>query len=155
MKKLFVSFLLLFVSLVSFSQTYDFEVKSYDLYISMGFSEKDTILKKSKMSVPMVCNRKYTLDLSEKTLHFYEDGVFVEKFRVIDVIETNNETEVIVESWVINNSDITTFSIYLTLKKEEVSDICLYWFDPFNNRTLVKKLTNKKPHLFRWGFLCF
>lgn len=140
MKKLFVSFLLLFVSLVSFSQTYDFEVKSYDLYISMGFSEKDTILKKSKMSVPMVCNRKYTLDLSEKTLHFYEDGVFVEKFRVIDVIETNNETEVIVESWVINNSDITTFSIYLTLKKEEVSDICLYWFDPFNNRTLVKKV---------------
>ena len=138
MKKLFVSFLLLFVSLVSFSQTYDFEVKSYDLYISMGFSEKDTILKKSKMSVPMVCNRKYTLDLSEKTLHFYEDGVFVEKFRVIDVIEANNETEVIVESWVINNSDITTFSIYLTLKKEEVSDICLYWFDPFNNRTLVK-----------------
>lgn len=140
MKKLFVSFLLLFVSLVSFSQTYDFEVKSYDLYISMGFSEKDTILKKSKMSVPMVCNRKYTLDLSEKTLHFYEDGVFVEKFRVIDVIETNNETEVIVESWVINNSDITTFSIYLKLKKEEVSDICLYWFDPFNNRTLVKKV---------------
>lgn len=140
MKKLFVSFLLLFVSLVSFSQTYDFEVKSYDLYISMGFSEKDTILKKSKMSVPMVCNRKYTLDLSEKTLHFYENGVFVEKFRVIDVIKANNETEVIVESWVINNADITTFSIYLTLKKEEVSDICLYWFDPFNNRTLVKKV---------------
>lgn len=140
MKNLFVSFLLLVVSFVSFSQTYNFDVKSYDLYISMGFSEKDTVLKKSKMSVPMVCNRKYTLDLSEKTLHFYEDGVFVEKFRVIDVIETNNETEVIVESWLTNNSDITTFSIYLTLKKEEVSDICLYWFDPFNNRTLVKKV---------------
>lgn len=140
MKNLFVSFLLLVVSFVSFSQTYNFDVKSYDLYISMGFSEKDTVLKKSKMSVPMVCNRKYTLDLSEKTLHFYEDGVFVEKFRVIDVIETNNETEVIVESWVTNNSNITTFSIYLTLKKEEVSDICLYWFDPFNNRTLVKKV---------------
>lgn len=140
MKNLFVSFLLSVVSFVSFSQTYNFDVKSYDLYISMGFSEKDTILKKSKMSVPMVCNRKYTLDLSEKTLHFYEDGVFVEKFRVIDVIETNNETEVIVESWVTNNSNITTFSIYLTLKKEEVSDICLYWFDPFNNRTLVKKV---------------
>ena len=140
MKNLFVSFFLSVVSFVSFSQTYNFDVKSYDLYISMGFSEKDTVLKKSKMSVPMVCNRKYTLDLSEKTLHFYEDGVFVEKFRVIDVIETNNETEVIVESWVTNNSNITTFSIYLTLKKEEVSDICLYWFDPFNNRTLVKKV---------------
>ena len=140
MKNLFVSFFLSVVSFVSFSQTYNFDVKSYDLYISMGFSEKDTVLKKSKMSVPMVCNRKYTLDLSQKTLHFYEDGVFVEKFRVIDVIETNNETEVIVESWLTNNSDITTFSIYLTLKKEEVSDICLYWFDPFNNRTLVKKV---------------
>jgi hypothetical protein len=140
MKNLFVSFFLSVVSFVSFSQTYNFDVKSYDLYISMGFSEKDTVLKKSKMSVPMVCNRKYTLDLSEKTLHFYEDGVFVEKFKVIDVIEINNETEVIVESWLTNNSDITTFSIYLTLKKEEVSDICLYWFDPFNNRTLVKKV---------------
>jgi len=138
MKNLFVSFLLSVVSFVSFSQTYNFDVKSYDLYISQGFSEKDTILKKSKMSVPMVCNRKYTLDLSKKTLHFYEDGVFVEKFRVIDVIETNNETEVIVESWVSTNSIITTFSIYLKFKKEEVSDICLYWFDPFNNRTLVK-----------------
>lgn len=138
MKNLFVNFLLSVISFVSFSQTYNFDVKSYDLYISQGFSEKDTILKKSKMSVPMVCNRKYTLDLSQKTLHFYEDGVFVEKFRVIDVIETNNETEVIVESWVSTNSIITTFSIYLKFKKEEVSDICLYWFDPFNNRTLVK-----------------
>lgn len=140
MKNLFFSFLLSIVSFISFSQTYNFEVKSYDLYISQGFSEKDTILKKSKMSVPMVCNKKYTLDLSEKTLHFYEDGVFVEKFKVTDVIETNNETEVIVESWLTNNSDITTFSIYLKLKREEVSDICLYWFDPFNNRTLVKKV---------------
>lgn len=140
MKNLFFSFLLSIVSFISFSQTYNFEVKSYDLYISQGFSEKDTILKKSKMSVPMVCNKKYTLDLSEKTLHFYEDGVFVEKFKVTDVIETNNEIEVIVESWLTNNSDITTFSIYLKLKREEVSDICLYWFDPFNNRTLVKKV---------------
>ncbi len=140
MKNLFFSFLLSFVSFVSFCQTYDFEVKSYDLYTSQGFSEKDTILKKSNMSVRMVCNRKYTLDLSEKKLHFYEDGVFVEKFRVIDVIETNNETEVIVESWIINNSNIAIFSIYLKLKKGEAIDIFFYWFDPFNNITLLKKV---------------
>ena len=45
MKKLFVSFLFVFVSIVSLSQTYEFDVKNYNLYTVSGFSEKDAILK--------------------------------------------------------------------------------------------------------------
>ena len=63
MKKLFVSFLFVFVSIVSLSQTYKFDVKNYNLYTVSGFSEKDAILKNSKSSTPMVSDRKYTVDL--------------------------------------------------------------------------------------------
>ena len=140
MKNLFVSFLFSVISFISFSQTYEFEVKNYNLYSVSGFSEKNTILKNIKMSETMVCNRKYAVDMDNKLLLFYEDGVFVEKFTITDVIETNSETEMIVESYLTGNGNVTTFSIYYTLKNNEMSDICLFWYDPFNNRTLVKNV---------------
>jgi hypothetical protein len=140
MKSLFVSFLFVFLSFVSISQTYKFDVKSYNLHVVSGFSEKDAILKNSKMPTPMVCNRNYTVDMDNKLLLFYEDGVFVEKFTITDVIETNSETEMIVESYLTGNGNVTTFSIYYTLKNNEMSDICLFWYDPFNNKTLVKNV---------------
>lgn len=140
MKNLFVSVLLTFVSLVSFCQTYTFDVKNYDLYVVSGFSEKDAILKNNKMSVPMVCNRYYTVDMDNKLLFFFENGLFVEKFRITDLIESNGETEIIVESYLTDKGNVTTFSVYYTLKNNEMSDICLFWYDPFSNRTLVKNI---------------
>jgi len=140
MKNLFVSLLFVFVSFVSFSQTYKFDVKNYDLHVVSGFSEKDAILKNSKTPTPMVCNRNYTVDMDNKLLSFFEDGLFVEKFRITDLIESNGETEIIVESYLTDKGNITTFSVYYTLKNNEMSDICLFWYDPFNNRTLVKNV---------------
>jgi hypothetical protein len=140
MKKLFVSFLFVFVSIVSLSQTYEFDVKNYNLYTVSGFSEKDAILKNSKSSTPMVSDRKYTIDLDSNLLFFYENGVFVEKFRIIDVIESKTETEIIVESYITNTGNITAFSIYYRLTNDKLSNICLFWYDPFGNRTLVKQV---------------
>ena len=140
MKKLFVSFLFVFVSIVSLSQTYEFDVKNYNLYTVSGFSEKDAILKNSKSSTPMVSDRKYTVDLDSNLLFFYENGVFVEKFRITDVIKSKTETEIIVESYITNTGNITAFSIYYRLTNDKLSNICLFWYDPFGNRTLVKQV---------------
>ena len=140
MKKLFVSFLFVFVSIVSLSQTYKFDVKNYNLYTVSGFSEKDAILKNSKSSTPMVSNRKYTVDLDSNLLFFYENGVFVEKFRITDVIKSKTETEIIVESYITNTGNVTTFSVYCNINDDKLSNICLFWYDPFGNRTLVKQV---------------
>lgn len=140
MKKLFVSFLFVFVSIVSLSQTYKFDVKNYNLYTVSGFSEKDAILKNSKSSTPMVSNRKYTVDLDSNLLFFYENGVFVEKFRITDVIKSKTETEIIVESYITNTGNVTTFSVYCKINDGKLSNICLFWYDPFGNRTLVKQV---------------
>ncbi len=141
MKKLFVSFLFVFVSIISLSQTYEFDVKNYNLYIVNGFSEKAEILENSKSSILMVCNRKYIIDLDSNLLSFYENDTFMEKFKITDVIESETETEIIVESYIANTFNITTFAIYYTLANDDkLSNICLFWYDPFGDRTFVKQV---------------
>lgn len=140
MKKLVVSFLFVCLSIVSFSQTYTFDVKNYDLYVVDGFFEKDTILNNVKEFQSNVCNRRYIIDLNEKKLSFYEDDNFVEKFNIIDVVKSNSQTEIVVESHLDNSSTITIFSIYLTIKHKKANNVCLFWYDPFNDKTLVKQV---------------
>jgi hypothetical protein len=140
MKKLFVSFLLLFVSLVSFSQTYDFEVKSYDLYVVDDFPEKDSILKNSNISVPMVCDRRYTIDLDSMILKFYENGEFVENFKITNLIDFDNETLIFVESYTTKTDYVTTIYIYFKLHNNKINDVCFLWPDFVNNRTFLKDI---------------
>jgi hypothetical protein len=140
MKKLFVSFLLLFVSLVSFSQTYDFEVKSYDLYVVDDFPEKDSILKNSNISVPMVCDRKYTIDLDSMILKFYENGEFVENFKITNLVDFDNETLIFVESYTTKTDYVTTIYIYFKLHNNKINDVCFLWPDFVNNRTFLKDI---------------
>jgi hypothetical protein len=137
MKNLFVSFLFVFVTLVSFSQTYTFDVKNYDFYVTKGFSEKDIVIKNSKQFTPQVSDKHYVLNTDNKVAFVYENGV-KQKFEITDVITNGNETEFIIESSV--SGVITTFSIYLTLKNNEVSNVCLFWYDPFNDLTYVKNV---------------
>jgi len=140
MKNLFVSFLLSVVSFVSFSQTYNFDVKSYDLYVVNDFPEKDSILKNTEISVPMVCDRKYTIDLDNKILKFYENGEFVENFKITDVIDLENETLIFVESYLTNSGYITTIHIYFKLESDKVKNVCFLWPDFVNNRTFLKDI---------------
>jgi hypothetical protein len=76
------------------------------------------------------------LDTDKKVAFVSENGV-KQKFKITDVIINGNETEFIIESSV--GGVTTMFSIYLTLKNNEVSNVCLFWYDPFNNVTYVKK----------------
>jgi len=140
MKNLFVSFLFVFVTLVSFSQTYTFDVKNYDFYITSGFSEKDVILENVKDFVPKVTNRSYVVDLDKKVTFFYENNSLVEKLEIEDVIQTNDGIEVIVNSYLGQKQVVTTFSIYLTLQNDSVTNVCFFWYDPFNNLTMVKNV---------------
>ena len=137
MKNLIVGFLFSIVSFVSFSQTYTFDVKNYDFYVTKGFSEKDIVIKNSKQFTPQVSDKHYVLNTDNKVAFVYENGV-KQKFQITDVITNGNETEFIIESSV---SGVTTvFSIYLTLKNNEVSHVCLFWYDPFNDLTYVKNV---------------
>jgi len=137
MKNLFVAFLFSIVSFVSFSQTYTFDVKNYDLYVTKGFFEKDTVIKNTKQFVSKVSDKHYVLSVDKKVAFVYENGL-EEKFEITDVITNGNETEFIVESSV--DGLITTFSIYLTLKNDKITNICLFWWDPFNDLTVVKNV---------------
>jgi hypothetical protein len=137
MKNLFVSFLFVFVTLVSFSQTYTFDVKNYDYYKIKGFSEKDTVIKNTKEFAPQVSDKHYVINLKRKVVRLYENGD-KEKFKITDVITNGNETEFIIESSV--DGVTTTFSIYLTLKNNTVSHVCLFWYDPFGDVTYVKNV---------------
>jgi hypothetical protein len=137
MKNLFVGFLLSIMSFVSFSQTYTFDVKNYDLYVTKGFFEKDTVIKNTNQFVSKVSDKHYVLSVDKKVAFVYENGV-EEKFEITDVITNGDETEFIIESSV--GGVITTFSIYLTLKNDNVTNICLFWWDPFNDLTVVKNV---------------
>ena len=140
MKKLVVSLLLTLVSLVSFCQTYTFDVKNYDLYVVNGLPEKDSILKNSNISVPMVCDRKYTIDLDSMILKFYENGEFVENFKITDVIDLENETLIFVESYTTKTDYVTTIYIYFKLHNNKINDVCFLWPDFVNNRTFLKDI---------------
>jgi hypothetical protein len=120
MKKLVVSLLLTFVSLVSFCQTYTFDVKNYDLYVVNGLPEKDSILKNSNISVPMVCDRKYTIDLDSMILKFYENGEFVENFKITNLVDFDNETLIFVESYTTKTDYVTTIYIYFKLHNNKI-----------------------------------
>ena len=135
MKNLIITSVFFLINLVSFSQTYTFDVKDYDFYITKGFSEKDTIIKNTKQFVSKVSDKHYVLSIDKKIAFVYENGV-EEKFEITDVITKDNESEFILESSV--NGLITTFSIYLTFQNNEVSHISLFWYDPFNNVTYLK-----------------
>jgi hypothetical protein len=140
MKNLFVSFLLSVVSFVSFSQTYNFDVKSYDLYVVNDFPEKDSILKNSNISVPMVCDRKYTIDLDSMILKFYENGEFVENFKITNLVDFDNETLIFVESYTTKTDYVTTIYIYFKLHNNKINDVCFLWPDFVNNRTFLKDI---------------
>lgn len=137
MKNLIITAIFFLISLVSFSQTYTFDVKNYNLYVINGFSEKDTIIKNTKQFAPQVSNKHYVLNLDKKIVTVSENGT-VDKLKITDVIKKGNETEFIVESSV--NGATTMFSIYLTFKNNKISHVCLFWYDPWNNLTFVKNV---------------
>lgn len=135
MKNLIITAIFFLISLVSFSQTYTFDVKNYNLYVTNGFSEKDTIIKNTKQFVSQVSNKHYVLNLNKKIATVTENGN-VDKLKITDVIKRGNETEFQIESSV--GGATTTFSIYLTFKNNKISHVCLFWYDPWNNLTFVK-----------------
>jgi len=137
MKNLFVTSILIFISFISFSQTYTFDVKNYDFYVTKGFSEKDLIIKNTKQFLSKVSDKHYVLNLDKKIAFVYENGI-KEKFEIIDVIKNGNESEFIIESSV--DGLITTFSIYIKFKNNRVYNVCLLWYDPFNDLTFVKNV---------------
>ena len=137
MKNLIITAIFFLISLVSFSQTYTFDVKNYNLYVANGFSEKDTIIKNTKQFTSKVSNKHYVLDLNKKIASVSENGS-VEKLKITDVIKKGNETEFQVESSV--DGATTTFSIYLTFKNNNIANVCLFWYDPWNNLTFVKNV---------------
>jgi hypothetical protein len=140
MKNLFVCFLFSIVSFLSFSQAYTFDVKNYDLYVVNDFPEKDSILKNTEVSVPMVCDRKYTIDLDNKILKFYENGEFVENFKITDVVDFDNETLIFVESYSEKLGYTTTIHIYFKLDGDKVKNVCFLWPDFLNDRTFLKDI---------------
>jgi hypothetical protein len=140
MKKLVFTLLLTFVSVVSFCQTYTFDVKNYDLYVVNDFPEKDSILKNTEISVPMVCDRKYTIDLDNKILKFYENGEFVENFKITNLVDFDNETLIFVESYTTKTDYVTTIYIYFKLDGDKVKDVCFLWPDFINGRTFLKDI---------------
>ena len=144
MKNLISTTIFTLVSIYAFSQEYKFDVKSYDLYNTSGFSEKDVILENVKDFVPNVSNRTYVVDLDKKETLFYENNSLVEKLEIEDVIQTTDGIEVVVNSYLTRKDLVTTFSIYLTLQNNEVSHVAFFWYDPFNNLTVVKDVTNTK-----------
>ncbi len=135
MKNLIITAIFFLISLVSFSQTYTFDVKNYNFYTVNGFSEKDTIIKNTKQFVSQVSNKHYVLNLNKKIATVSENGT-VDKLKITDVIKRGNETEFQIESSV--GGATTTFSIYLTFKNNKISHVCLLWYDPWNNLTFVK-----------------
>jgi hypothetical protein len=137
MKNLIITAIFFLISLVSFSQTYTFDVKNYNLYVTNGFSEKDAIIKNNNQFVTKVSNKHYVLNVDKKIAFVTENGV-KEKFKITDVIKKGNETEYQIESSV--DGATTTFSIYLTFKNNNISNVCLLWYDPFNNLTFVKNV---------------
>lgn len=137
MKNLIITAIFFLISLVSFSQTYTFDVKNYNLYTSNGFSEKDTIIKNNKQFVSQVSNKHYVLNLNKKIATVSENGT-VYKLKITDVIKKGNETEIQVESSV--GGATTIFSIYLTFKNNKISHVCLFWYDPWNDLTFVKNV---------------
>ena len=144
MKNLITTTMFTLVSVFAFSQEYKFDVKSYDLYNISGYAEKDVILENVKDFVPNVTNRSYVVDLGKKVTLFYENNALVEKLEIEDVIQTNDGIEVVVNSYLTQKDLVTTFSIYLTLQNNEVSHVAFFWYDPFNNLTVVKNVTNTK-----------
>jgi flagellar assembly factor FliW len=144
MKNLISTTMFTLVSVFAFSQEYKFDVKSYDLYNISGYAEKDVILENVKDFVPNVTNRSYVVDLGKKVTLFYENNALVEKLEIEDVIQTNDGIEVVVNSYLTQKDLVTTFSIYLTLQNNEVSHVAFFWYDPFNNLTVVKNVTNTK-----------
>jgi hypothetical protein len=138
MRNLILMFLFSFVNLVSFSQIYTFDVKNYDLYTIKGFSEKDSIIKNIKQFESKVSDKHYVLNLDKKVAFVSENGV-EENFVISDVLTNGNESEFIIESSV-DGGAITMFSIYLTFNNNDISHICLFWFDPWNNLTIVKNV---------------
>lgn len=139
MKNLIITAVLFLISLVSFCQTYTFDVKNYDFYVTNGFYEKDSIIKNTKQFVPKVSDKYYVLNLDEKIARVYENGV-EENFKITDVIKNGNESEFIIESSV--DGLTTSFSIYITIINSIISNVCFFWYDPFNNLTIVKNVKN-------------
>jgi hypothetical protein len=144
MKKFISTALFTLVSVFSFAQKYKFDVKNYDLYITSGFSEKDKIFENVKNFEPNVSNRSYVVDLDKKVTFFYENNALVEKLEIEDVIQTSDGIEVVVNSYLTQKDLVTTFSIYLTLQNNAVSHVSFFWYDPFNNLTMVKNVTGSK-----------
>lgn len=139
MKNLIITAVLFLISLVSFCQTYTFDVKNYDFYVTNGFYEKDSIIKNTKQFVSKVSDKYYVLNLDEKIARVYENGV-EENFKITDVIKNGNESEFIIESSV--DGLTTSFSIYITIINSIISNVCFFWYDPFNNLTIVKNVKN-------------
>ena len=88
----------------------------------------------------MVCDRKYTIDLDSMILKFYENGKFVENFKITNLVDFDNETLIFVESYLTNTGYITTIYIYFKLDGDKVKNICFLWPDFVNNRTFLKDI---------------
>ena len=134
MKNLIITAIFFLISLVSFSQTYTFDVGNYNFYTVNGFSEKDAIIKNTKQFESKVSKKHYVLNLDKKIVTVSGNGT-VDKLKITDVIKKGNETEFIVESSV--DGTTTMFSIYLTFKNNKISNVCLLWYDPWNDLTFV------------------
>lgn len=78
MKKLFVSFLLLFVSLVSFSQKLIVELYEKQDFVSYRKTTIDSVLMSPDYISDIDSSKtKYVIDLSKKTSLFYREDEFI------------------------------------------------------------------------------
>jgi hypothetical protein len=129
----------IFVSFKTFSQVYKFDVREYNLYIVKGFSEKENILKNSKEFTTEKCDRKYMVDLKKNLVYYYEGGSLKEKLVISGFEQNGKNIEVFVESSLEDNESIQTiFSIYLTTKNKKVKKVYFFWYNPFDDYTMVK-----------------
>jgi hypothetical protein len=143
MKNLFVSFLFVFVSFVSFSQKINVEVKELLTYKEIGDVNYSVILKDSVSDFPLKSvGGVYNIDLNTKTLKFKTlSGEGVRQISSFN--ESDGVFTVIYNDGYLDGNSGKKLEVKMII--DSVSNKVVYtFFDPINNYTLVQDFTKNK-----------
>jgi len=143
MKNLFFIGILVFSKYTN-AQELKFDVKAYTENSKKGFHEEDEIINSSNGQF-QICDRKYTANLKEKKLYFYENRKLDGILKINDIITHNNQLELIVETSLGDANTPTEFIIYIDFSEkkmtsENISKIKFFWYNPWDDITYVKRI---------------
>ena len=143
MKNLFVSLLFVFVSLVSFSQNINVEVKELLTYKAIGDVNYSVIIKDNVSNFPLksVCGI-YNIDLNTKTLKFKtlsSEGVR----QISSFNESDGVFTVIYNDGYLDGNSGKKLEVKMIIDTGS-NKVVYTFFDPINNYTLVQDFTKNK-----------